>query len=112
MMALGDASGIERCFISMIPPKCKVLKHRDANVVDDGCVRFHCSINSAPGIVFYCGETDQEEVMTPDNGDIYYFRNDLPHWIENNSDQVRYSLYADLKCDWSKQYKGGDDDNE
>lgn len=100
----GDAYAIQRCFISIIPPHCKINRHVDSDTNDT--VRFHIAIDNNPDIEFWCGDKGQYETFVAQPGDGYFFRNDKIHWIENNSDQPRYSLYCDLNVDWWKSYRG------
>ena len=37
-------------------------------------------------------------------GDLFIFRNDITHWVENNSDEDRWTLIISLRTRWTRAY--------
>lgn len=58
--------------------------------------KFCVQIQSAPGQAF-CFEDERLEAMP---GDVYGFRNEYVHWVENSTEYDRISLIVCIKTDW------------
>jgi hypothetical protein len=100
LMATVGAARVGRCLLSRMAPGRRILPHKD--IGDDLTMyydnepyyrRFHIVIQGMPGSLFRC----VEETVTMQTGEIWWFRNDLDHEVENNSADDRIHLVADLK---------------
>lgn len=89
LMARVEAERLLGVLIYRVPAGKEIRVHSDkggwhADVTE----KFNFSIQSQPGCAFYYPE-DQEE-MTSSTGDVYWFRNTVPHGVKNESkeDQI------------------------
>lgn len=93
-----------RCMISRIPPGGGIPLHSDRIEPAEQAFpdrippavyydRYHFVLQSAPGVGFYCG--DEEAYMAP--GELWWFSNQLPHYVVNNSAEDRIHLVCDLR---------------
>lgn len=55
--------------------------------------KFYVPILNKKGAVF-CFD---DNVVDPNEGDVYWFRNDVNHWVENNSDSDRIAMVICIK---------------
>lgn len=74
--------------IYKVPPGAKILPHVDTGWHVGYFDKFNIALQSEPGCVFVYPK--DEEVMRAVTGDCYWFRNDVPHAVENQSknDQI------------------------
>jgi hypothetical protein len=45
----------------------------------------------------------EDGIIAPKLGDVYWFRNDNPHWVENNSTRDRIAM---IVCIRTHKFKG------
>jgi len=79
-------------FITRIPPGKSVKPHIDRGFHADTYHKFALQVASAPGQAF-CFD-DIEFVSKP--GDLYGFRNDVTHWVKNESSHDRITLIVSM----------------
>lgn len=82
------ASALGGVLLTRLPPGGEIKPH-----VDDGWhARFYekiyVAVQNGPGAVF--GWPSGEVRAEP--GEVYWFRNDVPHWVVNGSDDERISM--------------------
>lgn len=72
--------------ITKLPPGGRILPHADSGWHAETYEKIHVSISAPNGSYF--GFEDGE--MHSKDGDVYWFRNDKLHWVENptNSDRI------------------------
>ena len=56
--------------------------------------KFYIPISNKPGAVF--GFEDDGEIAAKE-GEAYWFRNDVPHWVNNDSDEDRIAMVVAIK---------------
>lgn len=104
LISLTQGIHLGRCMISRIPPGGGIPLHSDRigpaeEMFPDRIPpavyydRYHFVLNSAPGTVFSCG--DEECYMAP--GELWWFNNEIPHSVVNNSAEDRIHLVCDLR---------------
>jgi len=79
--------------ITRIPAGKSVKPHVDGGWHAGYYEKFGIQIASAPGQAFCF---DNEELVTKP-GDVFWFRNDVPHWVTNESKHERITLIVTLK---------------
>lgn len=92
-----------RCMVTRVPPGVSIPLHND--VIDVASFRFphkippaifydryHIVLQSAPGVVFRCGE--EAVYMAP--GEAWWFDNTIDHEVVNGSDIDRLHLIMDV----------------
>lgn len=87
------AERIGRLIISRMAPGSIIPAHEDGGAVASYYTRYQMPLQCAPGCVFECAG---EKVQMQD-GEVWWFRNDLTHSVTNNSATDRISLIVDLK---------------
>ena len=99
------AERIGMVLITKIPPQTTCEPHVDAGWHANHYLKFALQLKSAPGQAF-CYEGFRLETRP---GDLYAFDNSKPHWVENPTDQERWTLIICLRlkqptcfeCVWS-----------
>lgn len=92
-----------RCMISRVPPGIQIPLHSDRIIEAEKAFpgkippavyydRYHIALQSGPGVVFECG--DESAYMAP--GEAWWFNNQLPHRVVNNSAEDRLHLIIDI----------------
>ncbi len=74
--------------ITKLAPGAKVETHVDSGWHASRFSKFYVAIDHAPGAKF--GFPDG--VIEARIGDIFWFRNDVPHWVENGGDRDRIAM--------------------
>jgi hypothetical protein len=88
LMRLEMAEQLGMVLITRIPPHCNVAKHIDKGWHAEHFLKFGVQIKSHPGQKF-CYEGYKLETNP---GDLFAFRNDITHWVENPTDFERITL--------------------
>lgn len=88
LMARVEGERLGGVLITKIPPGGKIAKHRDFGWHVANYDKYYVSLKSAPGANFYC----DDEVINPQQGDVWLFDNKHEHWVENNSTEDRITL--------------------
>jgi aspartyl/asparaginyl beta-hydroxylase len=77
-------------------PSARIIEHRDYNLsLEDGEVRLHVPITTSPLVEFYLN--GERLVMLA--GECWYINANLPHKVENRSDEDRVHLVIDCVVD-------------
>lgn len=74
--------------LTRLPPGARIGRHADAGWHAEAHDKFYVALQVRPGMRF-CWDTAAIYAV---NGDVYSFRNDVPHWVENPTDTVRISM--------------------
>lgn len=91
-----NAYELGRVLITRIPPGGRILPHSDAAgaYVNMGDIaRYHVVLQGLPGSLFHCGD----ETVCMRTGEVWWFRADLVHAVENGSAADRVHLLVDLR---------------
>lgn len=101
LMALVNGERLGGVLITKLPAGSKIAPH-----VDDGWHagyydKIYVPIKNEKGSVFgfECGNIE------PEAGTAWWFRNDVTHWVNNDSDQDRLSMIVCIKTDMFKGLK-------
>lgn len=93
-----------RCMVTRVAPGVQIPLHTDRiaeaevefpNKVPPASYyeRYHLVLQSSPGVEFTCG--DESVYMAP--GEAWWFNNQIPHSVVNNSAEDRIHLIADIR---------------
>lgn len=93
LMRLHFAERLGMVLITRIPPHCNVGKHIDSGWHARYYLKFGLQLKSAPGQKF-CFEGYSLETAP---GDLFAFRNDITHWVENPTDEERITMIICLR---------------
>lgn len=83
-----------RVMINRIAPGGVIYPHADTEAHAAYYSRYHVVLQSAPGVMFRCGE----EKTSWETGAVFWFRNELEHEVANNSATDRIHLIIDARC--------------
>jgi hypothetical protein len=81
--------------ITKLPPGGKITKHVDGGWHAAYYDKYYVAIKNSYGAKF-CFE---DGVIDPREGDVYWFDNSKPHWVENNTDDDRIAMIICIKID-------------
>lgn len=81
--------------ISRLEPGKKIKPHIDNGWHASTYQKFYVAVRNRAGSVFGWDSGD----IHAQEGDVWWFRNDVPHWVNNDSDTVRYSLIVCIETD-------------
>ena len=104
VMARVQGVHLGRCMITRVAPGIAIPLHTDRiaeaeEIFPDKIPpalyyeRYHVVLQSAPGSIFKCGE--ETVAMAP--GEVWWFNNQIPHEVMNNSVEDRIHLIADIR---------------
>ena len=81
--------------ITKLQPGGHIAPHVDSGWHAGYYEKFYLSIRSPKNSVFgfECGNIESKP------GDLYWFRNDVPHWVTNDTDEERISMIICIKTD-------------
>jgi Aspartyl/Asparaginyl beta-hydroxylase len=81
-MALGGV------LLTKLPPGARIARHTDHGWHAEAHDKFYVAVQARPGMKF-CWDDGAIEAV---DGEVYRFRNDVPHWITNESPVDRISM--------------------
>lgn len=90
---LVSGTKLGRVVITKLEPGASIQSHRDHGKPVQYYQRFHLAIQNEPGSVFTCGT----ESFTPEQGQLFWFNNELEHSVQNNSAKARITLLLDIR---------------
>jgi Aspartyl/Asparaginyl beta-hydroxylase len=84
--------------ILRLRPGARIREHRDYNLgFEDGEVRVHIPIQTAPGVAFFL----ESKLVSMEEGEAWYLNLNLPHRVQNDSSIDRLHLVVDCVVnDW------------
>jgi hypothetical protein len=88
LMRLVEGERLGGVLITKVPPGGRIAAHTDAGWHATKYQKFYVPIQADPGATFEW----EDGVIEPVLGQVYWFRNDVPHWVENRSARDRISL--------------------
>lgn len=83
-----------RVMINRIAPGGNIFPHADTPEHANYYRRFHVVLQSAPGVMFRCGD----ERPSWETGAVFWFNNKLEHEVINNSAEDRIHMVIDARC--------------
>ena len=79
--------------ITKLPPGGKIYPHVDSGWHAATYDKYYVAVRNPPGAVFgFDGGSFEAE-----DGDVFWFRNDVLHWVENNGDTDRIAMIVCIK---------------
>lgn len=94
LLRLVEGVQLGRVIITRLPPGKFIKPHVDGGAPAHFYTRFQLAVQSAPGVLFHCGE----ETLTQKTGDLHLFDNTQKHSVVNNSGLDRIALIIDARC--------------
>ena len=87
VMAAVQGEMLGGVLITRVPPGRSIKKHADSGWHVDFYSKFYVCLRNPPEAPFMVlGDDGQEEALRPRPGEVHYFDNRRPHWVENTSD--------------------------
>lgn len=88
VMRIVEAEKLGGILITKIPPGGRIERHVDRGWHAEHYEKIYVAIQSPEGSKF-CFEDGEIRAA---NGEAWWFRNDVPHWVENDTDQDRIAM--------------------
>jgi quercetin dioxygenase-like cupin family protein len=95
IMTLVDGEQLGGVLITKLPPGGRIEKHVDTNWHARYYDKYFVPIQCAPGATF----NFDDGTIYGQPGDIWWFDNSKPHWIENNSNEDRIGMIVCIRSD-------------
>lgn len=95
LMRIVEGERLGGIFITKLAPGERIEKHIDAGWHAGYYDKYYIPIQNAKGATF----NFEDGMIEPELGDVYWFDNSVPHWVENNSNEDRISLIVTIKSD-------------
>ena len=95
LMSFLDGQRLGGVLITKLPPGGKIEPHTDAGWHASYYDKYYVPIKNTKGAKF-CFESGEIE---PEAGEVYAFRNDKLHWVENKSSEDRIAMIICIKQD-------------
>lgn len=80
-------------FVTKLPPGGKIERHVDSSWHSHYYDKFMVAVQNDEGADF-CWDSG---VLKAKAGDVWRFENDVPHWVENNSDRDRIVIIISIR---------------
>jgi hypothetical protein len=93
LMAYVKGTRLGRCIINKVNPGGRIFPHADSPEHAGYWQRFHIVLESQPGNVFRAGD----EQIHMQQGEIWWFENQVEHEVINNSAESRIHLVVDIR---------------
>ena len=87
--------------ITKLPAGGMIKPHVDSGWHAEYYEKFYVAISNPKGS-YFCFENDRIDAK---DGDCYWFRNDVLHWVENRSDEDRIAMIVCIKTDMFSELK-------
>lgn len=89
----GDDALLGGVLLTRLPPRASIGRHVDGGWHAEAHEKFYVAVKAPKGAVFGF-ETGNIEA---EDGDVWWFRNDVPHWVINDSDEDRIAMIVCVK---------------
>ncbi len=93
LMARVEGERLGGVLITKLPPSGRIEPHIDTGWHAEYYDKYFIPIQNDPGAIFGFEDGD----IKPNIGDVYWFRNDNQHWVENNSQRDRIALIVCIR---------------
>ncbi len=93
LMEFTNGEKLGGVLLTKLEPNCKILPHVDSGWHAEYYDKYYVAIKNGEGASFFF----DDGVIEPHQGDVYAFRNDVNHWVENNSNETRIALIVCIK---------------
>lgn len=95
LMARVQGERLGGILITKLPPKGKIEPHIDRGWHAGYYDKYYVAVQNKPGAVFGF----PEGVIRAEEGDVWWFRNDVEHWVVNGSDEDRIAMIVCIRHD-------------
>lgn len=95
LMRIVEGERLGGIFITKLSPGARIEKHIDSGWHAGYYDKYYIPIQNAKGATF----NFEDGYIEPNLGDVWWFNNSVPHWVENNSDEDRISLIVTIRSD-------------
>lgn len=99
LMRLVEGERLGGVLITKLPPGGRIAPHVDTGWHAGYYEKFFVPVQNEPGATFEW----EDGVIAPRLGEVYWFRNDVSHWVENRSQADRISLIVCIRT----PFRGG-----
>ena len=93
LMAAVEGERLGGVLITKVPPGGEIKPHVDSGWHAGYYDKYYVPILNEPGAKF-CFEDGE---INPTVGDVWWFRNDVPHWVRNDSNTDRIAMIVCIK---------------
>ena len=93
LMKLTEGERLGGVLITKLPPCGKIHPHIDSGWHAEYYDKYYVPIKNGKGARF-CFD---DGFIEPEEGQVFAFRNDVTHWVENNSEQDRIAMIICIK---------------
>jgi len=93
-----DGERLGGVLITKLSPGGKIKPHTDAGWHASYYDKYYIPIQNKKGSVFGF----EDGIITPEEGDVWWFNNSVRHWVENNTDEDRIAMIVCVKTENSK----------
>lgn len=96
IMSLVQGEQLGGVLLTKLQPGGKIAPHTDLGGWHaEYYSKFYVAVQNGLGSVFGWEDGD----VNAKDGEVYWFRNDVPHWVNNDSDQERISMIVCIRTD-------------
>jgi hypothetical protein len=95
VMAAVDGERLGGILITKLPAGGRIHPHSDSGWHAEYYEKFYVALQAPKGSAFGFESGD----IVANDGDCWYFRNDVTHWVTNDSDQDRISMIICIKTE-------------
>lgn len=93
LMARVEGERLGGVLITKVQPGGKIASHVDSGWHAGYYQKYYVAVKNHPGAVFGFEDGD----IHAQTGDVYWFRNDVPHWVNNDSADDRIAMIVCIK---------------
>jgi hypothetical protein len=97
LMTLVQGERLGGVLLTRLPPDASIERHTDTGWHAGYYDKFYVAVQNDPGCVFGFEADDHTHELLAEPGSAFWFRNDVPHWVTNNSSRERLSLIVCIK---------------
>lgn len=97
LMTLVQGERLGGVLLTRLPPGAEIARHTDTGWHAGYYDKFYVAVQNDPGCVFGFEADGQELALLAAEGSAFWFRNDVPHWVTNDSSRERLSLIVCIK---------------
>jgi len=98
-MSLVNGERLGAVLITKLPPGGSIEKHTDGGWHALYYDKYYIPIKNKEGAEFGF----EDGIIKPDEGDVWWFNNQTPHWVTNNSNEDRIALIVCIRSEQSKE---------
>lgn len=101
LMAAVRGERLGGILITKLPPGGTIDQHIDSGWHAGYYEKFYVAVKNHPGSEFCFNDG----CIRAEQGEAYWFRNDVLHWVNNNTDHERIAMIVCIKTDMFEEFK-------